>query len=131
MKEKEMGTAITGAATLIRAYYGSWQDGIATFDKERLTEILAEDLDFEGSIAGKRRGAAGFMVGLQRFVECLKSPIQVQQQVEAGDLAAVLYEAEMPGGSMRFAEFFRVEHGRIASIALLYDPAQYRALGGR
>jgi len=51
--------------------------------------------------------------------------------VEAGDLAAVLYEAEMPGGSMRFAEFFRVEHGRIASIKLLYDAAQYRALGGQ
>jgi len=131
MKEKEMGTAITDAATLVRAYYGSWQDGIATFDKERLTEILAEDLDFEGSIAGKRRGAAGFIAGLQRFVEGLKSPIQVQQHVEAGDMAAVLYEADIPGGSMRFAEFFRVEDGRIASIQLLYDAAQYRALGGR
>jgi len=126
-----MGTAITDAATLVRAYYGSWQNGMVTFDRERLSEILAEDLDFEGSIAGKRRGAAGFMVGLQRFVEVLKSPIHVQQQVEAGDLAAVLYEAEMPGGSMRFAEFFRVEHGRIASIKLLYDAAQYLALGGR
>ncbi|TMD18380.1 MAG: nuclear transport factor 2 family protein [Chloroflexi bacterium] len=131
MKEKNMGTAMTEAATLVRAYYGSWQNGIATFDKERLTEILAEDLDFEGSIAGKRRGAAGFIIGLQRFVEGLKSPIQVQQQVEADDLAAVLYDAEIPGGSMRFAEFFRVEHGRIASIKLLYDAAQYRALGGR
>ena len=126
-----MGTAITDAATLVGAYYGSWENGIATFDRERLAEILAEDLDFEGSIAGKRRGAAGFMLGLQRFVEVLKSPIHVQQQVEAGDLAAVLYEAEMPGGSMRFAEFFRVEHGRIASIKLLYDAAQYLALGGR
>jgi ketosteroid isomerase-like protein len=131
MKEKGMGTTVTDAATLVRAYYGSWQGGIANFDKERLSEILAEDLDFEGSIAGKRRGAAGFLVGLQRFVEAMKPPIHVQQQVEAGDLAAVLYEAELPGGSMRFAEFFRVEHGRIASIKLLYDPAQYLALGGR
>ncbi len=126
-----MGPVITDAATLVRAYYGSWQNGIDTFDKQGLTEILAEDLDFEGSIAGKRRGAAGFIVGLQRFVEGLKSPIHLQQQVEAGDMAAVLYEAEIPGGSMRFAEFFRVEHGRIASIQLLYDAAQYRALGGR
>ena len=131
MKEKEIGTPMTDAATLVRAYYGSWQNGIATFDKERLSEILADDLYFEGSIAGRRRGAAGFIIGLQRFVEGLKSPIQVQQQVEADDLAAVLYDAEIPGGSMRFAEFFRVEHGRIASIKLLYDAAQYRALGGR
>lgn len=126
-----MGTATTDSATLVRAYYGSWQNGIAAFDKEKLTEILAEDLDFEGSIAGKRRGAAGFIVGLQRFVEGMKPPINIQQRVEAGDLAAVLYDAEMPGGSMRFAEFFRVEAGRIASIKLLYDAAQYRALGGR
>jgi len=126
-----METTITGAATLVRGYYGSWQNGIATFDKERLSEILAEDLDFEGSIAGKRRGAAGFLVGLQRFVEVLKTPIQIRQQVAAADQAAVLYEAELPAGSMRFAEFFRVEGGRIASIQLLYDPAQYRALGGR
>ncbi|HEV2217323.1 MAG TPA: nuclear transport factor 2 family protein [Candidatus Dormibacteraeota bacterium] len=126
-----METATTDAATLVRAYYGSWRNGIATFDNERLAEVLAEDLDFEGSIAGKRRGAAGFMVGLQRFVECLKQPIEIQQQLAAGDQAAVLYAAEIPGGSMRFAEFFRVENGRIASIKLLYDASQYRALGGR
>lgn len=126
-----MGTAITEASTLVSAYYDSWQNGIATFDGQRLAGILAEDLDFEGSIAGKRRGAAGFIVGLQRFVEGLRSPVHVQQRVEAGEAAAVLYDAEIPGGSMRFAEFFRVEDGRIASIKLLYDAAQYRALGGR
>ena len=126
-----MGTSTTDAATLVRAYYGSWRNGIASFDRERLAEILAGDLDFEGSIAGKRRGAAGFLVGLQRFVEGLEAPIHMQQQVEAGDLAAVLYDAEIPGGSMRFAEFFRVENGRIASIKLLYDAGQYVALGGR
>jgi hypothetical protein len=32
---------------------------------------------------------------------------------------------------MRFAEFFTVSDGQIQSIKLLYDAAQYRALGGR
>jgi len=32
---------------------------------------------------------------------------------------------------MRFAEFFQVEDGRIQGIKLVYDAAQYRALGGR
>jgi hypothetical protein len=32
---------------------------------------------------------------------------------------------------VRFAEFFQVGDGRIQSIKLLYDAAQYRALGGR
>ena len=126
-----MATATDETTALVSAYYGSWQNGIASFDAARLAEILAEDLDFEGSIAGKRRGSAGFIAGLQRFVVGLKPPLQVQQRVEAADLAAVLYDAEIPGGSMRFAEFFRVEDGRIASIRLLYDAAQYRALGGR
>jgi ketosteroid isomerase-like protein len=126
-----METATAKTAQLVSAYYDSWRNGIATFDRMRLIEILAEDLDFEGSIAGKRRGSAGFIAGLQRFVEGLKSPIDVQQRVQAEDLAAVLYDAEIPGGEMRFAEFFRVENGRIASLRLHYDAAQYRALGGR
>ena len=119
------------AAELVRSYYDSWKEGIASFNADRLNEVLAEDLYFEGSIAGKRRGAAGFIGGLKRFVECLQKPIDVQQQVESGSQAAVIYEAEMPGGPMRFAEFFAVEGGRIASIRLLYDAGQYRALGGR
>ncbi len=124
-------TTTLETAALVSAYYGSWQNGISSFNAASLQEMLAEDLDFEASIAGKRRGGAGFIAGLQRFVEGLKAPISVQQRVEAADLAAVLYDAEIPGGSMRFAEFFRIEGGRIASLKLLYNAAQYRALGGR
>lgn len=126
-----METAATETAELVRSYYDSWRNGIASFNGDRVGELLAEDLYFEGSIAGKRRGAAPFIGGLRRFVEGLQKPIDVQQQVESGNQAAVIYEAEMPGGSMRFAEFFTVEAGRIASIRLLYDAGQYRALGGR
>jgi ketosteroid isomerase-like protein len=119
------------AAELIRAYYDSWKDGIASFDADHLSAILAEDLDFEGPIAGKRRGAAGFIGGLKRFVEGLRGPIRVLQQVDSGGEAAVLYDADLPEGTMRFAEFFDVGGGRIKAIRLLYDAAQYRALGGR
>ena len=119
------------AAELVDAYYGSWRSGIASFDGTRLGAILAEDLDFEGPIAGKRRGAAGFIGGLTRFVEGLQAPISVIQQVETGEGAAVLYDASLPEGSMRFAEFFEVAVGRIQAIKLVYDAAQYRAVGGR
>ena len=44
-------------AEVIDGYYDSWRSGIASFDGARLGAILAEDLDFEGPIAGKRRGA--------------------------------------------------------------------------
>ena len=121
----------SSTAELISAYYGSWRSGIAAFDGTRLGAILAEDLDFEGPIAGKRRGAAGFIGGLTRFAEGLQAPIRVLQQVESGEEAAVIYDADLPDGSMRFAEFFQVAGGRIRAIRLLYDAAQYRALGGR
>jgi len=119
------------AAMLIEAYYDSWKNGISSFDAPRLEGILAEDLDFEGPIAGKRRGAAGFIGGLARFVEGLQAPIRVLQQVDSGRKAAVLYDADLPEGTMRFAEFFEVEGGRIRVLRLLYDAAQYRMLGGR
>jgi ketosteroid isomerase-like protein len=116
---------------LVDAYYGSWREGISSFDSARLGDILADDLDFEGPIAGKRRGAAGFIGGLKRFVEGLQAPIRMLQQVDSGAHAATLYDADLPEGTMRFAEFFDIEDGRIHAITLLYDAAQYRALGGR
>jgi hypothetical protein len=124
-----MGAERVKAADLVDAYYKSWRDGIASFDSEVLSAVLADDLDFEGPIAGKRRGAAGFVGGLKRFVEGLRAPIRMLEQVDSGNRAAALYDADLPEGTMRFAEFFEVDGGRIQAIELLYDAAQYRALG--
>jgi hypothetical protein len=118
-------------AVLIDAYYESWRTGAAAFDSGALSAILADDLDFEGPIAGKRRGSAGFVGGVKRFVEGLRAPIRMLQRVDSGNQAAALYDADLPEGTMRFAEFFEVDGGRIQAIKLLYDAAQYRALGGR
>lgn len=126
-----MNIARSEAAELIGDYYASWRAGISTFDEARVQGVLAENLDFEGPIAGKRQGAAGFIGGLKRFVEGLRAPIHVLQQIDSSDQAAVLYDADLPEGTMRFAEFFHVADGRIQSIKLLYDATQYRALGGR
>jgi hypothetical protein len=61
----------TGTALLIEGYYASWRNGIPSFDETRVKGVLAENLDFEGPIAGKRQGAAGFIGGLKRFFEGL------------------------------------------------------------
>jgi hypothetical protein len=126
-----MNTPHTNTAAVIDDYYASWRTGISSVDETRLQGVLAANLDFEGPIAGKRQGAVGFIGGLKRFVEGLRGPIHVLQQIDSGDEAAVLYDADLPEGTMRFAEFFRVDAGRIQSITLLYDATQYRALGGR
>jgi hypothetical protein len=39
--------------------------------------------------------------------------LNMVHQLDAGDTAATLYDAEMPGGTVRFAEFFHVEDGKI------------------
>lgn len=119
------------AAELIDSYYASWREGIGSFDETRLGSLLAEDLDFEGPIAGRRTGAAGFIGGLKRFVEGLSEPITMIQRVDCPTGGSALYDAMLPGGVLRFAEFFVVESGRIRVLKLLYDGTQYRALGGR
>lgn len=69
------------------------------------------------------RGVAGF-VGVARSIRIL-------ERVCGDGAAAVLYDAELPGGTVRFAEFFRIADGKIRSLRLHYDASEYRARGGR
>ena len=117
-------------AGLVSAYYEILQAGAGSYDPERLRSILTSDLDFEGPIAGHVRGADRFTRGVAGFIET-QHGIRFVQQVVTHDAAAVLYDADLPGGTLRFAEFFRFDGGQIASITLLYDPARYAASGGR
>jgi hypothetical protein len=68
--------------------------------------------------------------GVSGFVETTRG-LNRLQELQSGDEAAVLYDAELPGGTVRFAEFFQLDAGRIRSLRLLYDAAEYRARGGR
>ena len=115
---------------LVSAYYDILKDGMASFDEGRLRAILAPDLAFEGPIAGNVVGAERFITGVSGFAGTMRGLTMVHQ-VRAGDEAAALYDAEMPGGTVRFAEFFQVAEGRIQSLRLLYDASEYRARGGR
>ena len=117
-------------AGLVSAYYEILQAGAESYDPERLPSILVRDLDFDGPIAGHTRGADRFTRGVAGFIQTQQG-IRFLQQVVTPDAAAVLYDADLPGGTLRFAEFFRFDAGRIASIKLLYDPGRYTALGGR
>jgi ketosteroid isomerase-like protein len=120
----------TGTAQIVRAYYDILTGGMATFDPARLRAILAADLLFEGPIAGHVVGAERFSKGVTGFIQTMRSLTMVHQ-LYAGDTAATLYDAEMPGGTVRFAEFFHVEDGKIQTLRLLYDATEYRARGGR
>jgi hypothetical protein len=114
------------ASELVREYY----DTLTRFDPARLRAILAPELVFEGPIAGRRVGAEGFVKGASGFAQAVKR-VDMLHLLDSGEEAAALYDAELPGGTVRFAEFFAVEDGRIRSLRLLYDAAEYRAAGGR
>jgi hypothetical protein len=115
---------------VVQAYYDLLQGGTASFDEGRLRGILASDLVFEGPIAGHVVGAERFLKGVSGFVETMRS-FDMLRQVHAGHMAAALYDAEMPGGTVRFAEFFEIDGNKIQSLTLLYDAAEYRSRGGR
>lgn len=117
-------------ATVVPAYYALVGSGPAAFDADRLAALLAPDLIFEGPIAGHRVGAPPFLKGVAGFAETARS-IDMLHLLYAGDQAASLYDAQLPGGAVRFAEFFQVSDGRIRALRLLFDPALYRERGGR
>src|SRR5690349_8241657 len=103
---------------IIDTYYAILGD----FDADRLRAILADDLRFEGSIAGSRVGAEPFIAGAEQFATAARSITMLQREP-----TAALYDAELPNGTVRFAEFFRVRDGRISELKLHYDPAAFRA----
>lgn len=121
---------VRDTASVVRAYYDLLAGGLQAFSADKMMELLDPDLAFEGPIAGSRVGAAGFARGVSGFVETVSS-LHLLQTVLSEHEAATLYDAEMPGGPVRFAEFFQVESGRIQSLRLLYDAALYRERGGR
>jgi hypothetical protein len=123
-------TATVSPAQVMAAYYELLGGGAASFDPARLRAILADDLAFEGPIAGSRVGADGFVRGAAGFAGVARR-IEMVQLVTDHEGAAALYDAELPGGMVRFAEFFRITDGKIRSLRLHYDAAEYRARGGR
>ncbi len=117
-------------AKTVDDYYQILQGGAHEFDPVRLGALLAPDLVFEGPIAGHRIGADPFVQGVAGFVGTTRGLVMCQLVVGAGQ-AAALYDAELPGGPLRFAEFFELREGLITTIRLVFDPDKYIKLGGR
>ncbi len=121
-----MDVAMNKAAGLVEAYYDSWKNRIASFDPTRADAILAEDLDFEGPIAGKRRGATPTQAPGQDQVETFIS-------AAAGSAGSRVSRA---GPSLSFCaphldpRAFQTEEGSVCRDVLL-DPFPQRRVSGR
>lgn len=122
-------TAAERTAALVDAYYEAWKGGITTFDEERVRALLAPDLAFDGPIAGRRTGAEPFLKGLTGLARVMTAFHPLQRL--CGDAeASALYDCDLPGGRVRFAEFFRIAGDRIQAITLLYDAGEFQRRGG-
>ena len=126
-----MTTLGDDAPGVLQAYYRILGAGMASYDPAgEFRTLLADDLEFEGPLAGKRTGAEGFCQGVKGFIANVRA-INVIQEVHGLRGSAILYDARMPGGTVRFAEFFTISDGRIAALRLHYDGADYTRKGGR
>lgn len=123
-------TALKGNATLGH-YYDILGAGIEAYgDGRDLLTLLTEDFVFEGPIAGRIAGGDRFAHGVRGFIETV-STISILQVVAEATGAAVLYDAELPGGTVRFSEFFRLEGERVRELRIQYNPTDYLGKGGR
>ena len=112
---------------VIEAYYATWRNGIDSFDEEGLRRLLAADFVYEGPMAGRRPGVESFVPGLKAFVKTLQG-VRMIAQLRNGSEAAFLYDCDVsqPAGTFRFAEFLRVDNGKIQEVKLVFDATEFR-----
>ncbi|MCX7145453.1 MAG: nuclear transport factor 2 family protein [Sulfuritalea sp.] len=124
--EEAMTEAVTARDT-VRAYYESWTRG----DMAKARSHLADNLDFQGPI--DRFGSAdAFVAALTGFAGMLIRT-ELIQEFYADNEAALLYDCvtASPAGTLRTAEFFRLEGARIVQIRLVFDASELRKLMAR
>ncbi|WP_324013498.1 hypothetical protein [Microbacterium sp. JZ37] len=120
------------APRVLQEYYAVLTSGADAYgDGDALRPLLSDHLDFTGSLAGHIPDATeGFLQGASGFVATVQG-IELVQEVHGTSGSAVLYDATMPGGVVRIAEFFTLRDGVIDRLQLHYDGQDYLAKGGR
>jgi len=120
------------APDLLQSYYRILTSGTDAYGQgDELRGVLSGQLEFSGALAGHHVDATdGFLHGVAGFIATVQS-VAVLSEVHDDDRSAVLYDAGMPGGTVRFAEFFTFRAGVIERLFLHYDGPDYLAKGGR
>lgn len=111
---------------IVGKYTNAWIN--QEFDKARL--YLADDLRFRGSIDS--------FDNVDQLIEALKNFVPMLTKVEMIDQlydenrAFLLYDCitENPAGTIRTAEHFTIENGKIKEIKLVFDTTILRKLMG-
>jgi hypothetical protein len=127
-----MSNISSSAPSILQDYYRILTGGaIAYGSGEELRPLLSPQLEFAGALAGHRVDATeGFLGGVAGFISTVQR-IDFVREVHGDNGSAVLYDATMPGGTVRFAEFFTYRDGVIDTLFLHYDGPDYINKGGR
>lgn len=100
---------------VVKAYFDAWTH-------QRTDEafaLLAPDLAFAGPTASYQTAEA-FRPGLIGFAKMTRGA-RIVEIFAADDRAAMLYDCDLPIGTLRIASFFRVAGGKIAGYDTRFD----------
>jgi ketosteroid isomerase-like protein len=105
---------------VVMAYFEAW----TTHDVPAAFACLAPDLQFVGPNASYQ-SAEEFRPALERFAAMTRGA-RVVELIVSGDRAALLYECDLPPGTIRIASFFRVTDGKIRWYETQFDASKLR-----
>ncbi len=113
--------AVSTTRELLQKYY----DKLAR--KEEWSSLLSEDFLLTGSIAQETRGRDEYVKN--SFFKLVRG-LKVREMIVEGESAFALvnYSLESPKGtafSSDVAEFWKVKHGKLDSIAIYFDTAAF------
>ena len=111
-------------AEIVRAYHDAW----TRQDYARARALLAETLTVEVPV-NDYPTAGAFAAALENFGSMV-SNVELLAAMSDGNEAMLLYDLEAgPVGTMRVAEHFTVDGGKITRIRQIHDTAAVRAAG--
>lgn len=111
-------------ATIVRAYYDAW----TSKEFDQAAALLAPDLTVEVPV-NDYPGPGSFAAALESFGS-LTTKTQLLAEMSANGEGMLLYDMDVPSlGTLRIAEHFTVEDGKITRIRQIHDTAGLRAAG--
>jgi hypothetical protein len=90
---------------------------------ERLLDILADDLVFEGPFT-KTASASEYVDSLiaDPPVDCT---YRIEKSFEKGEWVNLIYEFSKPGVTTLMSQLFEIRDGRIRRVLLIFDTAKF------
>jgi ketosteroid isomerase-like protein len=116
--------SVQGTTAVIRSYYDAW----TSKEFDLAASLLAPDLTVEVPV-NDYPDTRSFAAALESFGS-MTTKTELLAAMSAGKEGMLLYDMDVQGlGTLRVAEHFTVENGKITGIRQIHDTAALRAAG--